>query len=110
MKPLCLKACVTLVCLAAATSAVVEPACGRTILLVDDHDVLYRSGTVRVLHPATRHPKNPLILQDKPWEVAIAWTSIHRDAKTGKYQLWYQAYAGKRAGDKRLECVVCYAE
>ena len=83
---------------------------GRTILLVDDHDVLYRSGTERVLHPATRHPQNPLILQDKPWEVAIAWTSIHRDPKTGKYQLWYQAYAGKRAGDKRLECVVCYAE
>ena len=24
--------------------------------------------------------------------------------------MWYQAYAGKRAGDKRLECVVCYAE
>ena len=44
---------------------------GRTILLVDDHDVLYRSGTERVLHPATRHPANPLILQDKPWEVAI---------------------------------------
>lgn len=79
-------------------------------MLVDDHDVLYRSGTVRVLHPATRHPSNPLVLQDKPWEVAIGWTSIHRDAKTGKYQLWYQAYAGKRAGDKRLECVVCYAE
>ncbi|MBM3858724.1 MAG: hypothetical protein FJ395_03635 [Verrucomicrobia bacterium] len=82
----------------------------HTILLVDDHDILYRSGTVRVLHPAQRHPQNPVILQDKPWEVAIGWTSIHRDAKTGKYQLWYQAYAGKRAGDKRLECVVCYAE
>ena len=87
-----------------------QPREGRTILLVDDHDVLYRSGTVRVLHPAVRHPKNPVILQDKPWEVAIGWTSIHRDSKTGKYQLWYQAYAGKRAGDKRLECVVCYAE
>ncbi len=111
MKLLWLKTCAALVCLATTpASPAAEPAKGRAILLVDDHDVLYRSGTVRVLHPATRHPKNPLILQDKPWEVAIGWTSIHRDAKTRKYQLWYQAYAGKRAGDKRLECVVCYAE
>lgn len=82
----------------------------RTILLVDDHEVLYRSGTVRTLHPARRHPQNPVLLQDKPWEVAIGWTSIYRNPTTGKNQLWYQAYAGKRAGDKRLECVVCYAE
>ena len=42
--------------------------------------------------------------------MAIGWTSVWRDPQTGKYQLWYQAYAGRRAGDKRLECVVCYAE
>jgi len=41
--------------------------------------------------------RNPLITEDKPWEMAIAWTSAHRDKATGKYQLWYQAYAGKRA-------------
>lgn len=87
-----------------------EPVPRRTILLVDDHDVLYRSGTQRVLHPAQRHPRNPLVSQDKPWEVAIGWTSVYRDPPSGRYQLWYQAYAGKRAGDKRLECVVCYAE
>ena len=34
---------------------------------------------------------------------------MHRD-KSGKYQLWYQAYAGKRAQLKTHECVVCYAE
>lgn len=83
---------------------------GRTILLVDDHDVLYRSGTKRVLQPLRRHSDQPRIAQTKPWEVAIGWTSAYRDPRTGKYQLWYQAYAGKRAGDKRLECVVCYAE
>jgi len=87
-----------------------RPAAGRTLMFVDDHDILYRSGTTRVLHPAVRHPENPLISQTKPWEVAIGWTSIYRDPSSGKYQLWYQAYAGRRAGDKRLECVVCYAE
>jgi hypothetical protein len=86
------------------------PAKGRTILLVDDHDILYRSGTRRVLHPPTKHAQNPLITEDKPWEMAIGWVSVHRDAKTGKYQLWYQAYAGKRAQLKTHECTVAYAE
>lgn len=83
---------------------------GRTLLFVDDHDILYRAGTRRVLHPAARHPRNPLIGEEKPWEMAIAWTSIYRNPGTGKYQLWYQAYAGKRAQLKTHECVVCYAE
>ncbi len=83
---------------------------GRTLMFVDDHDILYRSGTTRVQNPAKRHSDKAVISQTKPWEVAIAWTSVWRDPKTGKYQLWYQSYAGKRAGDKKLECVVCYAE
>src|SRR5687767_13462786 len=83
---------------------------GRTLPMVDDHDVLYRSGTTRVLTPWKRASREALVSQTKPWEVAIGWTSIYRDGASGKYQLWYQAYAGKRAGDKRLECVVCYAE
>lgn len=82
----------------------------RTLLLLDDHHVLYRSGTELVVHPAQRLFERAVVSQTKPWEVAIGWTSVHRDAVSGKYQLWYQAYAGKRAGDKRLECVVCYAE
>lgn len=81
----------------------------RTILFVDEHDVLFRAGTRRVLEKPVRHAANPLITEDKPWEMAIGWTSVHRD-KSGKYQLWYQAYAGKRAQLKTHECVVCYAE
>lgn len=98
--------------LACGSFAADEPARarGRKLLFLDDHDVLYRSGTTRVLHPARRHSDRPVIAQTHPWEVAIGWTSVYRDPKSGKYQLWYQAYAGKRAGDKRLECVVCYAE
>lgn len=86
------------------------PARGRTLLFVDDHDVLYRSGTRRVAHPAKRHSEKALLDQARPWEVGIGYTSVYRDPATGKYQLWYQAYAGGRAGDRRLKCVVCYAE
>jgi len=73
-----------------------------TILLVDDHHVLYRSGTKRVLHQLKRHEKNPLIAKNKPWETTVAYCSVHRDAKTGEYQLWYQAWQGR--------CYLCYAE
>jgi hypothetical protein len=82
----------------------------RTLLMVDDHDIHYRAGTRRVLEKPVRHSGNPLITEEKPWEMAIAWTSVHRDPATGRYQLWYQAYAGKRAQLKTHECVVCYAE
>ncbi|MBL9134118.1 MAG: hypothetical protein JNG86_23090, partial [Verrucomicrobiaceae bacterium] len=82
----------------------------RTILFVDDHDILYRSGTRRVAHQPVKHAQNPLITEDKHWELAIGWVSVHRDAKTGRYQLWYQAYAGKRAQQKTHECTVAYAE
>jgi hypothetical protein len=79
-------------------------------MLVDDHDILYRSGTRRVMEPARRLSDKPVIAQTEQWEVAIGWTSVWRDPQSGRYQLWYQAYAGRRAGDKHLECVVCYAE
>jgi len=83
---------------------------GSTILFVDDHDVLYRAGTQRVFQAPKRHKDKALMAMSKPWEVGIGYTSIHRDPKTGTYQLWYQAYGGARAGDPALKCVVCYAE
>ncbi len=101
---------IILVMLMVLMLAAYAPAADKTMLFVDDHDVLYRSGTERVQNPAKRFAGNPIIKQDKPWEAAIAWVTVHRNAATGKYQLWYQAYAGVRAKDKRFRCVVCYAE
>jgi hypothetical protein len=80
------------------------------ILLVDDHHVLYRSGTKRVFHPARLNPSNPVVREDQPWEMAIGWTSVHRDGNSGRYQLWYQAYSGGRESRKSHKCVVCIAE
>ena len=48
--------------------------------------------------------------KSSPGKSQSAGTSIYRRPKSGKLQLWYQAYAGKRAGDKRLQCVVRYTE
>jgi hypothetical protein len=94
----------------AASSAAALPA-SRTLLLVDDHDVLYRSGTHRVFHSFQRFAGNPVIKGGgTAWESAIAWMSVYRDPASGKYQLWYQATSGKRLKDKTRGSVVCYAE
>lgn len=96
---------------AAATNAAPPAATSdQTILLVDDHDVLYRSGTVRTVTLWNRHPQNPLLKCDRPWEVAIAWNSVYRNPVTGLYQLWYQAFSGNRANQRTHQCVACYAE
>ena len=80
----------------------------RTLLLVDDEYVLYRPGTERVVQPFHRHPANPVIKPDKPWDGEIAWTSVYRDPRTSRYQLWYQAYTGNAARQKTHRCVVVH--
>lgn len=91
-------------CSAADIPAQAPPdASDRVLLFVDDHHVLYRPGTHRVLHPAQRSPANPLLLDTNPWEGTIAYCSVHRDPETGKHQMWYQAYDSS-AGSR-----LCYA-
>lgn len=75
----------------------------RTLLFADDHEVLYRPGTVRRLRPLDRHPANPLLIVDRPWETTIAYCSVYRDPADGSFQLWYQAWTG------RSGCYLCYA-
>jgi hypothetical protein len=104
------KCLLSLVACSLAVLSIELQAIERTILLVDDHDVLYRAGTERVLHSATRHSASPVIAEEKPWEVAIGWTSIYRHPESGLYQLWYQAYSGNVAQQKSQQSVICYAE
>lgn len=73
----------------------------QTLLLVDDHDVYYRSGTKRVLHSPVRHAQNPLLVGPEPRN-QFGYCTVYRDERTGRYQMWYQL-----SGD---DCVTCYAE
>jgi hypothetical protein len=73
-------------------STTIASAAPRTLLLVDDHDVLYHSGLRRAVVPLVRHEKNPLI-PGKP-KGQLGYCSTYRDPKTGKYQFWYQTTAG----------------
>ncbi len=83
----------------------------RTLLLVDDHDILYRSGTHRRIRPLRKYSQNPVLAgRVKPWETAIAWNTVYREQETGIYKVWYQAFSGKEARERTKGCVVCYAE
>jgi hypothetical protein len=83
----------------------------RTLLFVDDHDILYRPGTARRLRPLDRCPHNPVLpARDKPWEINIGWVGNAYDPATGLYRLWYQAFTGPFARKRTHRCLVCYAE
>lgn len=81
------------------------------VLMVDDEDVLYRTGTRRHAHQAKRHPDNPLVCaEENPWDRFIAFNSCYRDPQTGKVQIWFQSWNGGRDPDKAKRCNVNYAE
>ncbi|HRJ70745.1 MAG TPA: hypothetical protein PLS03_00890 [Terrimicrobiaceae bacterium] len=82
----------------------------KTLLFVDEHDILYRSGTMRRLHPLTKYEGNPVVYPEHKWDNWCGWVSVVRHPETGKFQMWYQGYSGKSNTDKRLKSVVCYAE
>lgn len=77
----------------------------RTVLLLDYHDIHCRAGTRRVLEKPVRHAANPVITEKKPWEMAIAWTSVHygsgcaiaamaRETDKPMHRLTAEEYAG----------------
>src|SRR5688572_27312732 len=46
----------------------------RTILFIDDADVLYRPGTKKRVVPMKKYSTDPVITPDRPWEGMIGWT------------------------------------
>jgi hypothetical protein len=98
------------VCLLVLFAFANNVAASQTILMVDDHVIHTRPGIERVLHQPVPSKANPVIAETKPWESSIGYCSVHHDSQTGRYQLWYQAYAGSRAKDPTRRCVVAYAE
>ena len=71
-------------------------------LFVDDYLIEKMDGVKRVLNPVTKHPKNPLVVSDRPWEgvdVYVYGTVLY-DEERGLYRMWYTSWRPH---------VVCYA-
>ncbi len=77
-------------------------------LFVDDAVIASATGLKRTLHAVHKHPANPLVVADRPWEgkCVLLYGAVVRDPKTGKFRMWYLAW-GKHVG---LPSFICHAE
>ena len=94
--------CVSLCGLAMAEEKPIEVGHFRQ-LFVDDYLIAERSNVTLTLHRPAKHPGNPVLLPDKPWEeksVALYGTVLY-DAEEGLFKMWYRAIEDT--------CYACYA-
>lgn len=87
--------------LAVADSSAAEPRSlndltGPWQLMVDDYCVASKRDVVRTYHPFEKHPGNPVLTYDRPWEgtnVYLYGTVLPNESGRG-YRMWYHALPG----------------
>ena len=66
-------------------------------LLVDNLIVEYVNFVTRVMHSPVKHPGNPIVQADQPWEITNYFRTntwnVHWDGREGIYKLWYEDMA-----------------
>src|SRR6266513_1712224 len=66
----------------------------RSQLFVDSQAVFEARGITFTPHAARKHPNNPLVIADQPWEgwsvTAFAGTVLFDEA-TNRFKMWYHA-------------------
>ena len=64
-----------------------------TQLFVDNYVIELVNFLTKTMHQPSKHPDNPLITKDQPWEILPYFrnnTSVHLDKDEGIYKLWYE--------------------
>jgi hypothetical protein len=62
---------------------------------VDDYLIASMTDLNRQIQPARKHPNNPLIIPEKPWEDKNCFFPfVFHDEKTGKFRMWYSGSSG----------------
>ncbi|MCX7424698.1 MAG: hypothetical protein NTW96_03575 [Planctomycetia bacterium] len=66
----------------------------RRQLFLDDYLIASSQNVTRVIHPATKHPDDPVLAPSEPWEgnAAILYGSVLADE--GRYRMWYLTGGG----------------
>ena len=67
-------------------------------LFIDDYIIEELKGTKKVLNQPVKHPKNPLVVPDKPWEGKVITNSVIYDKEEGIYKMWYTPHSGEWVG------------
>ena len=104
----------TLVLLSAQSHAQLSPfnVGSQTQLFVDRVLVREATGVAFTLHPARKHPANPLVKADRPWEGwrALVYGGVLFDREEGLFKMWYAVPAlGYFEKIENYEYVTCYA-
>ena len=64
-------------------------------LFVDDYLVASLENVQRTVHQAQKHPGNPIMVGDKPWEGSgPVFPLVRRDFQTGRFRMWYAGAGG----------------
>jgi hypothetical protein len=59
-------------------------------LFIDDHIIATTEGLTKVLHQPTKHPKNPVLVKDKPWEESgPGYATVYYDKDEKLFKMWY---------------------
>jgi hypothetical protein len=79
----------------------------RAQLFVDQFLVRDAEGVAFTLHPAKKHPGNPLMQADQPWEGGLIelYGSVLYDGEEKRFKMWYVAAPSEYFEHE----VVCYA-
>ncbi|MBN2566442.1 MAG: hypothetical protein JXB46_12105, partial [Candidatus Eisenbacteria bacterium] len=77
-------------------------------LFVDEAIIASSKNLERMLHPVRKHPENPVVVPDKPWEglCVLLYGAVIRDPSSSNLRMWYLAW-GKNVGQSSY---ICYAE
>lgn len=78
-------------------------------LFIDDYCVDELRGVRRWLNQPQKHPANPLLAPEMPWESAYVavYGNVLKDPRHGQYRMWYSARSVDGAGAKMN--TVCHA-
>jgi hypothetical protein len=61
-------------------------------LFIDDYLIASLQGLTRELHQPVKHPRNPLVRADRPWEDPhIALGFVLHDGAQGPFRMWYNS-------------------
>ena len=81
-------------------------------LFIDDHIIQEIKGARKVLKRAVKHPDNPLMVPDRPWETQkLNRGAVHYDEPEGIFKMWYPYFLKeeKTADGWDIEGVLGYA-
>lgn len=78
-------------------------------LFLDDALIDSTENVRRVVHQPRKHPENPVLTYDKPWEgnCVLLWGSVLWDEQEDRFRMWYQTY--QKFGRPGESTLVCYA-